>query len=495
MQKFSTYHNVTKVAWQPNPGPQTQVLTISPLDAFEILYGGARGGGKTDAGMAWLLYDHEHPLYRALVVRKNAEDLRDWIDRAGRFFAPVHGAVVGNPPEIRFPEGGVIRTGHLKDDKAYQKYQGHEYHRMLIEELTHISSELNYLKLIASCRSTVPELRPQVFGTTNPDGPGFEWVKRRWQLHGIPTQLLFLKDAETGRMRVFVPARVRDNPYLVNNDPGYLAFLNGLPDGLREAWKDGSWDEPNIKGAYYTLALLQARRDGCIKLVPYDASLKVHTVWDLGIGEQLVCGFFQRISTETRLIDTWQGEGADGMLQAATMLQRKPYIYGKHYAPHDAKKTETGTGLTIIQTAKKVGVAFEPVPSIGVSDGITKTLMMFPRLYISEPTCEQFLSAIRQYRKDWDENRLDWKDEPFKDWTNHYADMLRYAALVEDKMTNETVKPYRPIPNTPVTEFETGLDPIHLPRRYAAHRPDDDPVSEYEGGGQKPWSFDDSMNL
>jgi len=420
-------------------------LLINPEQAFEILYGGARGGGKTDAGQAWLLYDHEHPKYRALVIRKNADDLRDWIDRARFFYSPVGGEVVGNPPEVRFPKGGIIRTGHLKDDSAYTKYQGHEYPRMLIEELTHISSETNYLKLIASCRSTIPELRPQIMGNCNPDGPGFEWVRRRWNLRGIPKSPIWTTASETGLMRVFVPARVQDNPHLVNKDPGYLARLNGLPDGLREAWRDGSWDDPVIPGAYYAAALAQARKEGRIKTVPYDASLKVHTVWDLGIGEQLVCGFWQRISTETRLIDSWQGEGTDGMPQAAVMLQRKPYLYGKHFAPHDANKTETGTGLTIVQQAQKLGVAFEPIPMVPVSDGITKSLMMFPRLLIDEKN-EQCLSAWRNYQKEWDEKRLDWKPEPKKDWTNHYADMLRYTALVEDKMTNEErkTKQYRP---------------------------------------------------
>jgi hypothetical protein len=74
---------------------------------------------------------------------------------------------------------------------------------------------------------------------------------------------------------------------------------------------------------------------------------------------------------------------------------------------------------------------------------MTKTWMMFPRLYISEPYCEQFLSAVRQYRKIWDEQRLDWKEEPYEDWTNHFSDMLRYATLVEDKMTHEEGEPWQ----------------------------------------------------
>ena len=82
------------------------------------------------------------------------------MDRARYFYAGI-AEVVGNPPEVRLFKGGIIRTGHLKDAKAYTKYQGHEYPRILIEELTHISSADQYKKLIACCRSTVPELRPR----------------------------------------------------------------------------------------------------------------------------------------------------------------------------------------------------------------------------------------------------------------------------------------------------------------------------------------------
>jgi hypothetical protein len=123
----------------------------------------------------------------------------------------------------------------------------------------------------------------------------------------------------------------------------------------------------------------------------------------------------------------------------STTRRRRPY--GKHFAPHDASRTETGTGKTIQQQAEKLGIKFEPVPPISVSDGISKALMMFPRLYVSEPKCEQFLSAIRNYRKKWDENRLDWMNEPYKDWSSHFADMLRYLALTEDQMTNESEQP------------------------------------------------------
>lgn len=420
--------------WRPMP-KQELALSISPGSAFEILFGGARGGGKTDTGQAWLTYDAQNPLLRSLVIRRNADDLRDWIDRARGFYAGI-GEILGQPPEVRFRWGSVARTGHLKDENAYTKYQGHEYQRILIEELTHIPSEDHYLKLIASCRSTIPGIMPQVMANCNPDGPGFSWVKKRWGLDGTPTEPVWTRDDKTGRMRVFIPSRVEDNLVLMQHDPEYINNLKGLPDGLREAWLYGSWADPIIPGAYYTQALMQMRTERRIGLVPYDPTMKVWTVWDLGIGGQLVCIFVQRTPTGVFIIDSWQGENSDGIPQVRKMLDTKPYIYGGHFAPHDIKRTETGTGKTVLETAASLGIDFVKIPSIPVNDGIAKALLMLPRVYIDEGKCEHFIESLRQYRKVWDEKRLDWRDEPFHDWTSHFSDTFRYLSLVEDMMTS-----------------------------------------------------------
>lgn len=431
--------------WKPHLR-QEEALMVNPSQAFEILYGGSRGGGKTDCGFAWLLYDSEHPLYRALVIRRNADDLRDWIDRA-RYFYTNLGSFVGNPPELRLNSGGVVRTGHLKDENAYTKYQGHEYQRILIEELTHIPSQDYYLKLLASCRSTIEEIRPQTMANCNPDGPGFSWVKRRWGLEGTPEDAVWTTDERTGLKRVFIPSRVFDNPTIIERDPQYVEMLKGLPDGLREAWLHGSWSDPLIPGAYYTEALLQARKENRIGSVPHDASKQVFTVWDLGIGPQLVCLFVQREGKNVHIIDRWQGVGSDGMPQAKKMLDEKPYVYGAHFAPHDVSRTEAGTGQTVLETARDLGIEFQPVPNLKVRDGIFKALMMISRVSIDEAKCEQFIEALRQYRREWDEKKLDWVDRPLKDWTNHDADAFRYVALVEDMMQSDFTTTHVYIPD------------------------------------------------
>jgi len=426
----------TKILWKPNPGKQTEALCA---DEFEIGYGGRRGGGKTAAGIAFPLYHKDHPLFRALVIRKNAEDLNDWADRARRIYEPLGAIATGKPIQFVFPSGAVIRSGHLKDENAYGKYQGHEYQNMIIEELTQIPSEDSYLKLIASCRSTIPEIKPQVFATFNPDGAGFSWVKRRFGLHGIPKEIIRTIDNQTKLTRIFIPAGLQDNPYL-DRDPQYRSFLNGLPDGLREAWRDGSWDDPIIKGAYYTQELLQARREGRIKLVAHDPRLRVHTIWDMGIDDAMAIGFVQRTSTETRFINYYQNSN-QGLDFYIALLQdygtRYKYNYGKHFAPHDANQREKSSGKTLVQIAETMGLRFEVVPMVGVQDGIQLVRLMFPRLYFNEGVCDQLINGIANYRREWNEQLLKYHDSPVHDWSSHPADVLRYTAVVEEKMTNE----------------------------------------------------------
>ena len=188
----------SKSIWKPHP---RQIEALKRHE-FEILYGGARGGGKTDAGVNWLLYDVSNPRLRVLIIRRNSEDLRDWVDRANQIYSRLGATKAGNPPEFRWPSGAIFRTGHLKDENAYTKYQGHEYQRMLIEELTQIPGEEMYLRLIASCRSTDKTLPAQVFATTNPGSVGHEWVKRRFVDPATPGESFIGSD--TSRDRIFI---------------------------------------------------------------------------------------------------------------------------------------------------------------------------------------------------------------------------------------------------------------------------------------------------
>lgn len=184
-----------------------------------------------------------HPMYRGLVLRKNSEDLKDWVDRASVKYSqlPNRGIRRGNPPEFVFENGAIIRTGHLNDSNAYTKYQGHEYQKILIEELTHIPEEKNYLRILSSARSVIPELKPQIFCTTNPGSVGHMWVKSRFVDPAPPETTIW----DGYRSRIYIPATIDDNPTLIEKDPDYVRTIEDLKEVDGEtyrAWRFGDWD-------------------------------------------------------------------------------------------------------------------------------------------------------------------------------------------------------------------------------------------------------------
>jgi len=199
--------------------------------------------------------------------------------------------------------------------------------------------------------------------------------------------------------------------------------------------------EAAIKGAIYGSELALARKDGRIGIVPYDRRLKVYTVTDLGKGPNMATGFYQASFGQVKMIDCWEGQGSDGIPSLITMLQRKPYAYGKHFVPHDIQTTDLITEESRLKTAETLGIRFDIVPKMSVEDGIHAGKLMFDRLWIDEGKCGAFLDSISQYKYEWDEKRGMFKDTPLHDWTSHHADQLRYAAVVEGEFTNdETVK-------------------------------------------------------
>ncbi len=181
----------------------------------------------------------EHPRYRGLVIRRNYDDLKDWIDRAKFMYRYMGVKVTGNPAQFEFPSGAKIWTGHLSNEDAWMKYLGQEFQKIAIEELTLIPKELDYLRLISSARSTIKGLPAQVFGTTNPGGPGHAWVKERFvSVARNKTHY----DKNSGKSRIFIPSKVTDNPTIMREDPEYINSLKALPDELRRAWLDGDWE-------------------------------------------------------------------------------------------------------------------------------------------------------------------------------------------------------------------------------------------------------------
>lgn len=214
-----------------------------------------------------------------------------------------------------------------------------------------------------------------------------------------------------------------------------------------------------IQGSYYYAQYDEAERAGRFGNVPYDEQLPVYTVWDLGIGDSMAIGFFQLLGQEVRMIDYLEATG-QGLPWYAQQIQQKGYVYGDHFAPHDIKVRELGTGKSRLETAKALGINFKVVESLPVQDGIDAARALFKRLWVDETKCKDFLRLIPQYTKEYDEAKKVFKNTPLHDWTSHGADMYRYAAIVIRKMGGTgAARVFYPSNHASVTTTEMAKNP------------------------------------
>lgn len=239
--------------WCPHPGAQTEFLSRGE---FEVLFGGSAGPGKSDCLVAGMTRDVEHPRYRGALLRRTFPQLQEVIDRCWRLYPTLGGVYRATEKRWQFPSGAVIDLGHMQHEDDKYNWQGKEYHRFGLDELTQFT-ESQYLYLLSRARSTQPELVPQILSTTNPGGIGHQWVKERFVTITKPKQTYF--DPKTGLSRVFVPATIEDNPTLFENDPAYLARLEALPEVERLRLRYGIWDA--FEGQVFTE--LSQRLHGC----------------------------------------------------------------------------------------------------------------------------------------------------------------------------------------------------------------------------------------
>ena len=221
---------------------------------FEVVYGGARGGGKTDGALGdFALHERRFgPAARGLLVRRMRVALEPTIARARQIFRGAHWREAKS--RFEWPSGAVLYFRYLGSDADADLYQGHDYSRVYVEELTQFAAPLAVDKLKATLRSAAGA-ECGFRATCNPGGPGHNWVKARYIDPG-PYRVMreTFADPFTGERRrlsrVFIPARVADNPKLLANDPDYVSRLaqSGSAELVR-AWLEGDWNV--IDGAFF----------------------------------------------------------------------------------------------------------------------------------------------------------------------------------------------------------------------------------------------------
>jgi len=245
--------STSPIDWQPQPGPQTEFVK-SPV--FEVVYGGARGGGKTDAALGdFALHAYQYRgAAKGLLVRRTRVALEPTIARARAIFGPEGAVWREQKSAFVWPSGAKLSFRYLDRDADADGYQGHDYSRVYVEELTQFPNPGPVDKLKATLRSA--RGAPCGFrATCNPGGAGHNWVKARYIDAGPYKEVteMFVNPFDKTRLpltRKFIPARLTDNPRLLQNDPNYVARLqqSGSAELVR-AWLEGDWSV--IEGAFF----------------------------------------------------------------------------------------------------------------------------------------------------------------------------------------------------------------------------------------------------
>lgn len=332
-----------QVVWRPQPGPQTAFLECP---VFEILYGGARGGGKSDAVLGE--WGSHAALYGdaaiGLVVRRELKQLQELIQRSKQIYGPLGAEWHSQDKYWIFPNGARLNFAYLENDDDAEKYQGWSLTRIFVEEIGNFPEPAPLFKLMATLRSGKGV--PCGFRATgNPGGPGHQWVKARY-IDPAPGGYKIIKSeftnpftAETTtRDRTFIPAKIIDNKF--NNVPEYVAQLQMVGnERMVRAWLFGDWDV--IIGAYFDN--WDARKH-VIRPIPISSKWLRFCAGDWGSAKPFSFGWYAVVGDAFPIA---RMDGSPGLIPRGAIIKYRE-LYGS--LNHD----NVGVKLTVEQVADRI---------------------------------------------------------------------------------------------------------------------------------------------
>ena len=215
--------------------PNPKQRAFWEADTKFIAYGGARGGGKSWAGRRkMVMLCMRYPNLKALLLRRTMPELRE------NHILPLMSDLAGyakyksEEKAFYFPNGSRLKCGYCDNAADVMQYQGQELDVMLFEEATNF--EEDWIRTIqSSLRTTRTDFKTRVYYTMNPGGPSHGYFKRLFIDRNFD-------DKENPEDYTFIKATVKDNKFLMENDPEYIKFLEALPPAKRKAHLEGDWD-------------------------------------------------------------------------------------------------------------------------------------------------------------------------------------------------------------------------------------------------------------
>ena len=459
---------------------------------YEAFYGGAAGGGKSDALVIEALRQVHIPHYKGLLLRKTFPQLSELIDKTLNYYPRAFPRAKYNASSHTwtFPSGAKVIFGSMQYAKDRIKYQGQAYDFIGFDELTHFTFE-EYSYLFSRNRPNGPGTRVYMRGTGNPGGIGHGWVKERFITAAPPMQPIretinWTEPDGTARSsvqtRIFVPSLVFDNPALLRNDPQYVQRLASMPEAERRALLYGDWD--SFSGQVFAEWVNDREHYGDRRHTHVISPFKIPEEWaiwcglDWGYSRPFSVGWYavdrQRRMYHIRELYGCTGKPNEGVRWEPAELARKikeieaddPNLRGRriHRVGDPAIWGSDGTE-SIGALMERERVFFEKGDHARINgkmqvhhrlafdeDGI-------PLLYVFD-TCKNFIRTVPNLV--YDETDVEDVDT---DGEDHIYDQLRYVC-----MANPIAPPVRrwaePQPYDPLSTGKVSYDPYEWYRRY-----------------------------
>ena len=237
--------------WAPQPGPQIKAI---PCPVKTILFGGSRGGGKSDTTIGRHIRGAElyGPHWNGMIIRRKykefAEMRRRWDELKNSKGLPIKR--IGGDQQlntIRFDNGAVVIMPAIERLQLASDWVGHQFTEISIEEATTFPFFISMIDILKGSLRSPHGVPTHIFCTGNPGGPGHSQVKEffrlgaDWESQGYYADKAWTDEA--GQTRVYIKSFLKDNQILCEKDPNYVNVLLLISDPmLRKAWIDGDWD-------------------------------------------------------------------------------------------------------------------------------------------------------------------------------------------------------------------------------------------------------------
>lgn len=453
------------LTWSLSPKQYDFVLDE---ETRNLIFGGARGGGKSFAVRCKAIYyAYKYPGIKQLIIRRTLDELRN------NHITPMLGVLgravryIKAEKTMVFPNGSTIQFGYFDSDNDYLRYHGLEVDVLYVDEATLLKED--WLRKLDSIVRGVNAYPKQTIWTCNPGGEGHAYVRR------VGIDRVYEPGEEPERYR-FIPALVTDNRALIRSMPGYVSYLLSLPYKLRRAWLNGDWSV--MEGMYFDDFVdrpeyYQERR--YTHVIPYEGfrlpeHYKIFRAFDWGYNKpfaSLWCAVSEDDVVYV-IAELYGVKRVGGIVQpdegvrwtrerVFAEIQRfereHPLLAGRkvEYGVADPAIWDAQYGVSTAEVASKYGLHYikgdhARIPGwLQVHYRLQMDESGYPRLYVLD-SCRDFIRTIQTLV--YDEHNPEDLDSKGED---HAADALRYFLMS---------RPCKPLLRKPDKRTLFAMDPL-----------------------------------